>query len=123
MLKTISLLLVLFLGTAQAAAPLDSIVGVGMVIAQDSDGKVHVEWLVKNGPAEASGQIRPGDELLEVQTLPETPWVAVPGANIDNVVSLIRGEEGTLVGLQLQPADGAAVKTVTIKREKFVFED
>ena len=94
-----------------------------MVIAQDGDGKVHVEWLVKNGPAEASGQIRPGDELLEVQTLPDSPWVKAPGANIDSIVGLIRGEEGTLVGLQLQPADGAAAKTVVIKREKFVFED
>lgn len=123
MFKALFLAAVFSLGSAHAAEPTESIVGVGMVLSQSQSGKIVVESLVKNSPAEHSGMIRAGDELLEVQALPELPWVKVTGTTIDSVVSLIRGQEGTLVGLQLQPVDGSGNKTISLKREKITIED
>ncbi len=95
----LSLLLLTLPVTTFAA---DSFFGVGIMLEQTEE-KFFVDQLIPGGPAEKSGMIQAGDEIVAVQTIEgrDLPWVPVANMQIEDVVGMIRGEEGTRVGLHM----------------------
>ena len=82
-------------------------VGVGAVLDQQ-DGAMIVVRVLHDSPAEAAGMVA-GDELVTVD------GVGVAGLTVDEVVSRVRGPEGTTVTLELKDPEGAT-RSVTITR-------
>jgi len=82
-------------------------VGVGAVL-EEQDGRMLTVRVLHDSPAEAAGVVA-GDEIVKVD------GVGVAGLTVDEVVSKVRGPEGTDVTLELKGTDGAT-RSVTITR-------
>jgi C-terminal processing protease CtpA/Prc len=95
----------------------ENIVGVGLVLKTTS-GMHYVEDFVPNSPAERLGLVEKGEQLIEVQVDVSTnsPWVAVTDMPLEKVVALIRGTEGTKVGLRFYGYPG--IYNIVLVREK-----
>jgi carboxyl-terminal processing protease len=74
------------------------------VLQQENDF-TKVVRLVPAGPADKGGQLKPEDRIVGVGQGPDSPMVDVIGWRLDDVVGLIRGPKGTLVRLEVIPAD------------------
>jgi carboxyl-terminal processing protease len=81
-------------------------VGVGAVLDQQ-DGTVRIVRVLRDSPAEQAG-LRAGEEIVKVD------GTSVDGLTLDDVVSRVRGGEGTDVTLELR-APGAT-RSLTITR-------
>ena len=90
-----------------AAAFAETFVGVGMVL-QGKETKTYVQELIPNAPAARDGRIQAGDEIVSVNTVVRegATWTPVEGLGLEEVVGMIRGEEGTKVGLHLVGPSG-----------------
>lgn len=102
-----------------------SLEGVGAVL-QAQDDYVVFRTIMPGSPAEKSGQIKPGDRVLAVGQGDKGPMVDVVGWRIDDVVSKIRGDKGTVVRLDVQSVDEGADgphKIVRIVRDKVKLEE
>jgi carboxyl-terminal processing protease len=84
-------------------------VGVGAVL-DEQDGSIRITRVLSNSPAERAG-MKAGDELVSVD------GVGVSGLTVEQVVSRVRGPEGTDVALELKSPDGTT-RTLTITRAK-----
>jgi carboxyl-terminal processing protease len=84
-------------------------VGVGAVLDQQ-DGAVRIVRVLRDSPAERAG-LKAGEEIVTVD------GASVADLTIDEVVSKVRGIEGTEVALELRDPDGTT-RTLTITREK-----
>jgi carboxyl-terminal processing protease len=84
-------------------------VGVGAVLDQRDDRTVIVRVL-RSSPAERAGLLA-GDEILSVD------GTDVAGQTVEDIVSKVRGPEGTDVTLELKGTDGTT-RTLTITRAK-----
>lgn len=82
-------------------------VGVGAVLDQQ-DGRLVIVRVLNDSPAERAG-VTAGDEIVTVD------GVGVAGLTVDEVVSKVRGPEGSKVTLGLKGVDGAT-RSVTITR-------
>lgn len=98
--------------------------GIGAVLQSDED-YTKVSSLVVGGPAQKQGQLKPNDKIVSIAQGADGEFVDVVGWRLDEVVKLIRGPKGTLVRLEVIPADPTATanKTITIKRETVKLED
>lgn len=100
-----------------------SLEGIGAVLQMD-DVYTKINKLVTGAPAEKSKQLNEGDRIVGVgqgnQAIED-----VVGWRLDDVVSLIRGEAGTEVRLQVLPKGEVAgeTKLVTLTREKVKLEE
>ena len=94
--------------------------GIGAQLRED-DGKVKIGPLTTGAPAQKSGEISEGDEVIKVAQGEGEP-VDVTGYDVTDVVKLIRGEKGTVVKLTLRKLD-RSVKVVTLVREKISLDD
>lgn len=83
--------------------------GVGLWASRGRDGRITVDRVQSAGPAARAG-LRAGDRLLSVD------GNAVTGLAVADVVSLLRGEAGTPVVLNL--TRGGADLTETLRREE-----
>lgn len=102
-----------------------SLEGIGAVL-QSKLENTKIVSLVPAGPAEKSGQLRPGDKIIGVGQNSSGEIQDVVGWRIDDVVRLIRGPKGTVVRLQIIPADKKGIqnaKIVSIKRDKVKLEE
>ncbi|MCU9950459.1 carboxy terminal-processing peptidase [Pseudomonas sp. PDM13] len=102
-----------------------SLEGIGAVLQSDNE-HVKVVRLVPAGPAEKSKQIAPADKIVGVaQGTGE--MVDVIGWRLDEVVKLIRGPKGSVVRLEVVPANNApndqSSKIVSITREAVKLEE
>ena len=88
-------------------------VGVGAVLDMRNNAPTVVR-LLPDSPAEKAG-LRAGESILRVDD------VSVAGQTIEQVVSRIRGPEGTAVTLGLQDLDGSE-RSLTIVRAKLTLE-
>jgi carboxyl-terminal processing protease len=101
-----------------------SLEGIGAVL-QSEDVYTKVVRLVPAGPADRSGQIRPGDMIVGVGQGDEEIEDVI-GWRLDDVVDKIRGKAGTKVVLEVLPKGAgpdAPTKKVEIVREKIKLED
>jgi carboxyl-terminal processing protease len=98
--------------------------GIGAVLQSDED-YTKVSSLVVGGPAQKQGQLKPNDKIVSIAQGAEGEFVDVVGWRLDEVVKLIRGPKGTLVRLEVMPADPTITtnKKITIKRETVKLED
>ena len=84
-------------------------VGVGAVLDQRDEG-IFIVRVLRDSPAERAG-LRAGDEIVGVDGEP------LAGLTIDQVVSRVRGPEGTDVTLELRSPNGSS-RELTITRAK-----
>ena len=101
-----------------------SLEGIGALLQMD-DEYTKVVSLVKAGPAEKSGLLKPGDRIIGVGQEGKDV-VDVVGWRLDDVVQLIRGPKDTVISLRIIPADdtGATMsKLIKITRNTVKLED
>ncbi len=101
-----------------------SLEGVGAVL-QSEDGYAKVKEVVPGGPADLEGHLAVNDRISAVAQGDE-PFEDVVDMKLDKVVEKIRGKRGTVVRLQVIPANtagGAKRKIVTITRDEVSLKD
>ncbi|MFQ0813109.1 tail-specific protease [Brucella anthropi] len=81
-----------------------SLVGIGAVL-QERDDYTTIREVVAGGPAQLSGKLAVGDRIIGVGQGEEGPIKEVVGTRLDEVVQLIRGDKGSVVRLDILPAD------------------
>jgi carboxyl-terminal processing protease len=101
-----------------------SLEGVGAVL-QSEDGYAKVKEIVPGGPADLEGHLTVNDRISAVAQ-GDAPFDDVVDMKLDKVVEKIRGKRGTVVRLQVIPANtagGAKSKIVTITRDQVSLKD
>ena len=101
-----------------------SLEGIGAVLQSD-DVYTKINRIVTGGPADKSGELSVEDKVISVGQGTE-PLVDVVGWRLDDVVDLIRGDAGSLVRLEVEPANSSVAgktKVIEIIREKVKLED
>lgn len=100
-----------------------SLQGIGTVLRQDDDSVKIVE-IVTGGPADLTGQVQIGDEIIGVAQGEDGEFVDIVGMRLDKVVEMVRGEKGTTVRLQMIGNKGkGAEKIVKISRDTVKLEE
>ncbi len=84
-----------------------SLVGIGAVL-QERDDYTTIRELVAGGPAQLSGKLAVGDRIIGVGQGEDGPIKEVVGERLDDIVKLIRGTKGSVVRLNILPADAGA---------------
>ncbi|MFU8893358.1 MAG: carboxy terminal-processing peptidase [Luteolibacter sp.] len=106
----------------------NELVGIGALLQGEEDGATKIMGIVVGGPADREGSLKLNDRIIAVDSLntgePED-MVDIMFMRIDRVVDLIRGKEGTRVGLKVEPASGAPGETrlIVIDRGKVEMKD
>lgn len=102
-----------------------SLEGIGALLQSEGE-YVKVSSLVPGGPAEKAGVLEPADRIIAVGQEDEDEMVNVVGMRLDDVVDLIRGPKGSVVRLEVVPAqaiDMTRSRTVEITRDTVNLED
>lgn len=102
-----------------------SLEGIGAVLQSEND-QTKIVRLVPAGPAAKTGQLKAADIIVGVGQGEDGPIEDVVGMRLDDVVSKIRGPKGTLVRLEIIPADAVDRQTrkiVKIERNKVRLEE
>ncbi|HVO73856.1 MAG TPA: carboxy terminal-processing peptidase [Ignavibacteriaceae bacterium] len=102
-----------------------SLEGIGAQL-QTEDEYTKVADLIPGGPAYKSKLLHRNDKIIGVAQGEEGEMVDVIGWRITDVVQLIRGPKGTVVRLQILPAEEgskAVAKEIKLIREKVTLED
>lgn len=97
-----------------------SLVGIGAVL-QERDDYTTIRELVAGGPAQSSGKLAVGDRIIGVGQDKDGPIKEVIGMRLDEVVQMIRGDKGSVVRLDILPADAGADgkhHVITLVRDK-----
>lgn len=83
----------------------------------NSDGHFVIHELVPHSPASAAGRMQPGDEILQYGEEGKS-LEKVEGLSMNEVVSRLRGKEGSKVNLLIRPAGKgeAAEYVITLQR-------
>ncbi len=113
---------------AERAAALEAIrttapVGIGAALAV-RDGYPVIQELVPGTPADRSGQIRPGDRILALAQ-GDNSFVDARDVSLTEIVKMVRGAPGTLLQLQVLPADAppnSAPRIISIIRDQVKFK-
>ncbi|OWW04781.1 tail-specific protease [Rhizobium sp. R72] len=101
-----------------------SLFGIGAVL-QERDDYTTIRELVPGGPAQLSGKLSVGDRITGVGQGKNGAIKDVVGTRLDEVVQLIRGKKGSLVRLDILPADAGADGThrvISLVRDKISLE-
>ncbi|GAA3071287.1 carboxy terminal-processing peptidase [Rhizobium viscosum] len=101
-----------------------SLVGIGAVL-QERDDYTTIRELVPGGPAQLSGKLSVGDRITGVGQGKDGAIKEVVGTRLDEVVQLIRGKKGSVVRLDILPADAGADgahRVVSLVRDKISLE-
>ncbi|MGH8144842.1 MAG: carboxy terminal-processing peptidase [Rhodanobacteraceae bacterium] len=97
-----------------------SLEGIGAVL-QEQDEYIVIRQVVPGGPAAKSGKLEVGDKIVGVGQGECGPIEDVVGWRIDDVVAKIRGHKGTVVRIEILPAEGgpdAKPQVITLTRKK-----
>ncbi|NRB42972.1 MAG: PDZ domain-containing protein, partial [Pseudomonadales bacterium] len=98
--------------------------GIGAMLRM-KDEYTQVVRLIHAGPAAKQGQLRPSDKIVGVAQ-DDDEMVDVIGWRLDEVVNLIRGKKGSVVRLEIIPAnskDDNARNIVSIVRDEVKLEE
>jgi carboxyl-terminal processing protease len=102
-----------------------SLQGIGAQLTTEDEYTKVVE-LIKGGPAERGSELRAGDRIIGIGQGVDGEIQDVVGMRLDDVVDQIRGEKGTVVRLNVIPADAvseSAATVVAITRDTVKLED
>lgn len=106
----------------------NQLVGIGALLQSEEDGATKIMGIVVGGPADREGSLKLNDRVVGVDSLntgkPED-MVDIMFMQIDKVVDMIRGKEGSSVALKVEPAGGAPgeTKLVVIERGQVEMKD
>ncbi len=96
-----------------------SLQGIGAQLTSE-DEYTKVAELIKGGPAERAGELKAGDRIIGIAQGEDGEMKDVIGLRLDDVVDQIRGEKGTVVRLNVIPAEAtgeAAAREIAIIRD------
>lgn len=102
-----------------------SLEGIGATLGTEND-YITIETLVHGGPADKSHLINVKDRIVAVAQGREGEFQNIVGWNINAAIGLIRGPKGSVVKLEILPAEaavGSKPKTVELVRDKIVLKD
>ncbi len=102
-----------------------SLQGIGAQLTSEDEYTTIVE-LIKGGPAERSNQLGKGDRIIGIGQGADGEIRDVVGMRLDDVVAQIRGERGTVVRLNVIPANAvneSGATIVNITRDTVRLED
>ena len=102
-----------------------SLEGIGAVL-QEHDEYTVIREVVPGGPAAKSGKLEVGDKIVGVGQGECGQIVDTVGWRIDDVVAKIRGKKGTIVRIEILPAEGgqdAKPRVITLTRNKVNIAD
>ena len=102
-----------------------SLVGIGAVLTEKDDYTT-IRELTPGGPAELSGQLKPGDRIIGVAQGENGAMTDIQGWRLDDSVALIRGATDSVVQLDILPADAGPDgkhKRVSLVRKKITLEE
>ena len=98
-----------------------SFFGIGAVLKEE-EGKIKIGPMQTGMPAQKSGEVQEGDEIMKVAQGEEEP-VDVTGYGVQDAVKIIRGEKkGSEVRLTLRKIDGS-IKVVSLIRDKINLDE
>jgi carboxyl-terminal processing protease len=101
-----------------------SLVGIGASL-YSKDEYTTIKELLAGGPAVLSGKLKPGDRIVGVGQGDNGPIVDIMGWRIDDAVALIRGDEDTVVRLDVLPAQAGTDgkhKLISLVRKKITLD-
>ncbi|MFP6810405.1 MAG: carboxy terminal-processing peptidase [Pseudohongiellaceae bacterium] len=90
-----------------------SLQGIGAQL-QSEDEYTKIVELIKGGPAERGNELKAGDRIIGIGQGVDGDIEDVVGMRLDDVVSQIRGEKGTVVRLNVIPVDAVSESNATI---------
>ena len=102
-----------------------SLQGIGAQLTTDEEYTKVVE-LITGGPAERGSELKAGDRIIGIGQGTDGDIEDVVGMRLDDVVSQIRGEKGTVVRLSVFPAGAvseSSATVVSITRDTVKLED
>lgn len=102
-----------------------SLQGIGAQLTTEDEYTKVVE-LIKGGPAERGKELKAGDRIIGIAQGVDGEMKEVIGLRLDDVVDQIRGEKGTLVRLNVIPAEATGetqAHEVAITRDTVKLED
>jgi carboxyl-terminal processing protease len=98
--------------------------GIGASL-QSIDDYVTIMEILPGGSAQQNGELKAQDRILAVGQGKDGKMVDVVGWRLDDVVQLIRGPNGSLVRLQIQPGNappGTQERIISLPRSKITLE-
>lgn len=98
-----------------------SFIGIGASLQQMDDGRIKVTSIVTGSPSWKQGKLKVDDVIEKVGEEGKEP-VDVEGYDLEDVVKMIRGKEGTVVNLSVLKTDGSR-EVISIKRDKVDYEN
>ncbi|GHT11186.1 tail-specific protease [Planctomycetales bacterium] len=96
--------------------------GIGATLSSE-DGYTVIKKLVKGGPADKSGLLKVDDKIRGVGQGNDGKIEDIVDFKLSDVVKQIRGPKGTVVRLEIVPADGGSSSTISIVRDEVKLED
>ena len=96
--------------------------GIGALL-QERDGYAMVERVLPGGAAERDGKLKAGDRIVSVGQGEDGEMVDIVGMRLTDVVKLIRGEEGSLVRLGVEPEASGQVQIYGLVRARTELRD
>ena len=96
--------------------------GIGAQL-KGEDGYVTVMSLTPGGAAFKDGRLKPQDRIVGIGQDEKGEIVDVENMNLNEVVNLVRGKQGTVVRLKVLPGGRGPTKVYTITRDKIVLAD
>jgi carboxyl-terminal processing protease len=86
--------------------------GIGAILSYEEE-KAKIQELMPGGPAIQSKKIKVGDKIIKVGQGERGRLRNVIGWRLDDIVELIRGEEGTTVRLEIENNEGKEIVNLT----------
>ncbi len=99
-----------------------SLDGIGAALRAD-DGYTVVAEVVPGGAAAEEGSLKVGDKITGVGQEATGEIVETYRMKLSNVVRMIRGPRGTVVRLQVTPANGGESKVISLTRKKIELKE
>ncbi|MDT8428812.1 MAG: carboxy terminal-processing peptidase [Pseudomonadales bacterium] len=102
-----------------------SLQGIGAQLTTEDEYTKVVE-IIKGGPADQAGELKAGDRIIAIGQGIDGEMKDVIGVRLDDVVDQIRGEKGTVVRLNVLPAEATsevAASTIEITRDTVKLEE
>jgi carboxyl-terminal processing protease len=87
------------------------------------DGYTVVQNIIPGGAADKNGGIKPEDKIVGVGEGTSGPMEDIVDMKLNDVVKKIRGKRGTVVRLEVDPADNSGRKTIAITRDRIELKD
>ncbi len=102
-----------------------SLEGIGALLEPHGEF-TRIVRIIPGGPAEKDGQLQPSDRIVAIAQGIDGEWTNVVGWRLDDVVDRIRGPKGSLIRLEVLPAEqpiGGDTTTIDIIRDEVKLEE